>query len=170
VWSSGHVPGYRSRRPGFASRRYQIFWVVGLERGPLSLVSTNEELLGRKSSGCGLDSREYGRRDPLRWPRDILYPQKLALNKQRSLGRQTRYNQKPMSIIGVWFCCFLVWLTLLPWRWRLKLLPKRPSLNFTSLSSESHTLPVETAAFFHWPTLLPWGKILEVPPKRRTFS
>jgi hypothetical protein len=34
------VPGYRSRDPGFDSRLYQIFWeVVGLERGPLSLVS-----------------------------------------------------------------------------------------------------------------------------------
>jgi hypothetical protein len=42
------------------SRRYQIFWVVGLERGPLSLVSTTEELRGRKSHGSGLQSREYG--------------------------------------------------------------------------------------------------------------
>jgi hypothetical protein len=33
---------------------------VGLERGPLSLVSTTEELLGRTSSGSGLESREYG--------------------------------------------------------------------------------------------------------------
>jgi hypothetical protein len=33
--------------------------------GPLSLVSTTEELLG-KSRGSGLESREYGRRDPLR--------------------------------------------------------------------------------------------------------
>jgi hypothetical protein len=39
---------------------------VGLERGPLSLVSTFEELLGRKSSGAGLESREYGRKDPSR--------------------------------------------------------------------------------------------------------
>jgi hypothetical protein len=39
------------------SRPYQIFWeVMGLERGPLSLVSTTEELLGRKSSGSGLES------------------------------------------------------------------------------------------------------------------
>jgi hypothetical protein len=45
------------------SRRYQIFWeVVRLERGPLSLVSTIEELLGRKSSGSGLAIWEYGRR------------------------------------------------------------------------------------------------------------
>jgi hypothetical protein len=29
-------------------------------------VSTTEELLGRKSSGSGLVSREYGRRDPSR--------------------------------------------------------------------------------------------------------
>jgi hypothetical protein len=39
---------------------------VGRERGPLSLVSTIEELLERKSSGSGLENREYGRRDPSR--------------------------------------------------------------------------------------------------------
>jgi hypothetical protein len=45
------VPGYWSRGPGFVSRRYQIFReVVGLERGPLSLVSITEELLERKNS------------------------------------------------------------------------------------------------------------------------
>jgi hypothetical protein len=37
---------------------------VGLERGPLSFVSTTEELLGRKSSSSGLERWEYGRRDP----------------------------------------------------------------------------------------------------------
>jgi hypothetical protein len=37
-----------------------------LERGPLSLVSTIEELLGRKSSASGLERREYGRKDPSR--------------------------------------------------------------------------------------------------------
>jgi hypothetical protein len=31
---------------------------VGLEWGPLSLVSTTGELLGRKNSGSGLGSRE----------------------------------------------------------------------------------------------------------------
>jgi hypothetical protein len=45
---------------GFDFRRYQILWkVVGLERGPLSLLSTTEELLERKSSGSGLETREY---------------------------------------------------------------------------------------------------------------
>jgi hypothetical protein len=29
---------------------------VGLERGPLSLVSTTEEVLGRNSSGSGLET------------------------------------------------------------------------------------------------------------------
>jgi hypothetical protein len=65
---------------------------VGLERGPLSLVSTTEELLGRnaRSSGFGLENREYGRGDPLRWLRDTLYPQKVGTNfsdKRRSLVR-----------------------------------------------------------------------------------
>jgi hypothetical protein len=35
-------------RPGFDSRHYQKKKVVGLERGPLSLVSTIEELLDIK--------------------------------------------------------------------------------------------------------------------------
>jgi hypothetical protein len=81
------IPGYESRGPGFDFRRYQIFWIVGLERGSLSLVSTIEELLGRNSSGCGLENREYGHGDPLRWPRDTLYPQKLALTSLISGGR-----------------------------------------------------------------------------------
>jgi hypothetical protein len=45
--------------PGFDSRPYQIFWEVGgLERGPLSLVRTIEELLEWKSSGSGLENRD----------------------------------------------------------------------------------------------------------------
>jgi hypothetical protein len=52
------VSGYRSRGPEFDSRRYQIFWeVVGLERGPLSLVSLTEELLEWKSSGSALENQ-----------------------------------------------------------------------------------------------------------------
>jgi hypothetical protein len=80
LWSSSQSSWLQIQRSGFDSRRYQIFWeVVGLERGPLSLVSTTEELLGRKSTGSGLESRDYGRRDQSRWPRSTFYPQKLAL-------------------------------------------------------------------------------------------
>jgi hypothetical protein len=67
---------------------------VGLERGPLSLVSTIEELLGRKSSGSGLEIREYGRRDPSHWPRRTLYA-KFGTNfaeKWRSLGRYSSFE------------------------------------------------------------------------------
>jgi hypothetical protein len=40
------VSEYRTRDPGFVSLSYQIFWTVeGLERGPLSLMRTTEELL-----------------------------------------------------------------------------------------------------------------------------
>jgi hypothetical protein len=53
LWSSGHSSWLQIQREE----------VEGLERGPLSLESTNEELLGRKSSGSGLESREYGRRE-----------------------------------------------------------------------------------------------------------
>jgi hypothetical protein len=60
---------------------------VGLEWDPLSLVSTTEELLGRKSSGSSLEIRGYGRRDPSRLPRCTLYPQKFALTSPASGGR-----------------------------------------------------------------------------------
>jgi hypothetical protein len=45
-----------------------------------------EELLGRKSSGFGLENREYGNRDPSRCPRRTLYPQKLALTSPTRSG------------------------------------------------------------------------------------
>jgi hypothetical protein len=47
LWSSGQSSWIQIRRPGFDSRHYQKK-VVGLERGPLSLVSTTEELFYRK--------------------------------------------------------------------------------------------------------------------------
>jgi hypothetical protein len=62
---------------------------VGLERGPLSLVSTTEDLLGRDNSGSGLENIKCRRRDPLRWPRDTHLSTKVRTNfvdKQRSLG------------------------------------------------------------------------------------
>jgi hypothetical protein len=47
LWFSGQSSWLQIRRPGFDSRHYQEKSVVGLERGPLSLVSTTEELLDR---------------------------------------------------------------------------------------------------------------------------
>jgi hypothetical protein len=47
LWSSGQSSWLQIPRPGFDSRHYQKK-LVGLERGPLSLVSTTEELLDRK--------------------------------------------------------------------------------------------------------------------------
>jgi hypothetical protein len=60
---------------------------MGLERGPLSLVSITGELLEWKSRGSGLENWEFGRGDPLHWPRDTLYPQKLAITSPTSGGR-----------------------------------------------------------------------------------
>jgi hypothetical protein len=39
---------------------------------------------GRKRNGSGLENWESGRRDPLRWLRGTLYPQKLALTSPTS--------------------------------------------------------------------------------------
>jgi hypothetical protein len=67
LWSSDQCSWLQIRRSGFDSLHYQIFWeVVSLERAPLSLAYTTEELLGRNSSGSGLENREYGRGNPLR--------------------------------------------------------------------------------------------------------
>ena len=54
------VSGYRYRGPGFDPRRYKIFWVVvGLEKGPLSLVRSTEELLEwKKVAAPGLENRD----------------------------------------------------------------------------------------------------------------
>jgi hypothetical protein len=64
--------------------------MVGLEWGPLSLVSTIEKLLGRESSGSGLETENTAvgiSRDDHATP---LYPQKLQLTSStggcRSVG------------------------------------------------------------------------------------
>jgi hypothetical protein len=45
ITSSDHSSWLQIQRSGFDSQGYQIFWeVVGLERGPLSLLTTTEEL------------------------------------------------------------------------------------------------------------------------------
>jgi hypothetical protein len=68
---------------------------VDLEQGPVSLVSTIEELLGRKSSCSGLESREYAM-----W---YLLSAKVGTNlpdKRQPLGR---YSSLDDSGQGVFF-------------------------------------------------------------------
>jgi hypothetical protein len=83
---------------------------VGLKRGPLSLVSTNEELLGRKNSGSGLEKREYSCRD-ITLTMWLPLSAKVGTNfedKQRSLGRYTSFtdsDHRVCFISVVCLCC-----------------------------------------------------------------
>jgi hypothetical protein len=63
---------------------------VGLKRGPLSLVSTSEELLGRKNSGSCLENRDYSCRWLQHWLHDTPLSTRVATNsadKWRSLSQ-----------------------------------------------------------------------------------
>jgi hypothetical protein len=74
--------------------------------------------------GSGIEKREYGRGDLLRWPSDTLYPQKLALTSPtggghsvgmvRSRTKVTEFLWGPCSVRSKWaidssenalFCC-----------------------------------------------------------------
>jgi hypothetical protein len=135
LWTSGQS---QIQRSGFDSRRYHIWEVVVLERGPFSLVSTTEEILGRNSNGSALENREYGRGDPLRWPRDNLYPQKLILTSPTSGGRPmgtVRSPARATEFALVWFS--LVYLELCVWphvisRW----IQQRNGIKFVQISKK----------------------------------
>jgi hypothetical protein len=44
-------------------------------------------IFNNNNNNNNLENREYGRRDPSRWPRDTLYPQKFALTSPTSGSR-----------------------------------------------------------------------------------
>jgi hypothetical protein len=82
--------------------------VVGLELGPLSLVRIIEELLERKVAAPVQKTKINGRGDSLRWARDTLYPQKLALTSPTSGGRSDgipRLRTKATEFIFVFDMC-----------------------------------------------------------------
>jgi hypothetical protein len=108
LWYSGQSSWLQIQRSWFDSRRYHIFWdVVGLERGPLSLVSTIAELLGRKTSSSHLGTREYGRREPSRWPCGTINQQKLALTSPTSGGRSVGIVRSRTQTTEFVCCLFL---------------------------------------------------------------
>jgi hypothetical protein len=108
--SSGKSSRLDIQRSGFDYRHYQIYWkMVGLERGPLSLVSTTEELLDRKSSGSGLESQYYGCGDALHWQCDTPHRQTLALTSSTSGGRSVGivHSRTKATEFACFFCFVL---------------------------------------------------------------
>jgi hypothetical protein len=64
----------------------------------------------QNSSGSCLENREYSPRDPSRWPRGTLYPQKLETTSPTSGGRSVgivRSRTQTMEFV-VLFKCFLL--------------------------------------------------------------
>jgi hypothetical protein len=64
----------------------------------------------KKSSGSGLEIRDYGCRDPSRWPRGTLYPQKLALSSPTSGGHSVgivRWRAQAKEFVLFVVCPFL---------------------------------------------------------------
>jgi hypothetical protein len=85
LWSSCQSSWLHIERPRFDSRRYQIFWeVVGLERDPLSLVSTTEKLILRNNSGSGLENRDLSQGIHGVDYATPLYPQKLPITSPKA--------------------------------------------------------------------------------------
>jgi hypothetical protein len=82
---------------------------VGLEQGPLSLVSITEELLGRNSSSSGQENREYNQGGSVALTTQHPLSAKVGTTSPRSGGRTVgivRWRTKaflfsPPSEVGV---------------------------------------------------------------------
>jgi hypothetical protein len=120
LWSSGQSSWLQSQRSRVRFPALSDFWkVVGLEQGPLSLVSIIEELLVGKSSGSGLENREYGCWDPLCWLRNTFYSytQRLALTLSTSSGRSVDIvgSRTKGHLLLVKHYIWLIWVRSLAW-------------------------------------------------------
>jgi hypothetical protein len=61
-----------------------------------------------KSSGFGLEDREYDRKDPSHWPRDTLYPENLTLTSPTNGGRLVGIVRSPRSLVyDLWYYVYL---------------------------------------------------------------
>jgi hypothetical protein len=82
--------------------------ICSFSRRPLSLVSTIEKLLERKSSGFGLEIREYGveicRADHL----TALNPQKFTLTSPTSSGRSVSIVRSRTNATELLFAVLVV--------------------------------------------------------------
>jgi hypothetical protein len=100
---SGQSSWLQIQRSGFNSWRYQIFReIVGLERGPLSLVEYNWGATWKKSSCSGLEIRDYGRKGSAALT--TLHPsirKKFALTSSTSGVRSVFYSSLADSGHGV---------------------------------------------------------------------
>jgi hypothetical protein len=82
---------------------------VCLERGPLSLVITIEELLGRKSGGSGLENRDYGlgiRRADHATPHLSSKVGTNFIDNGRSVGRIVRSRTQTTELV----CLFYIYI------------------------------------------------------------
>jgi hypothetical protein len=137
---------------------------VGLEWGPLSLVSTTEELLARESSEPGVENREYSRRESSRWPRGTLYPQKLAPTSTASGGRSVCIVRSLTHATEFSFFDNFIFITS----------EYEESLGFWTLSIVQNSKYKETERFGNWicfrPQMRGGGDIYSVGSRRKSSS
>jgi hypothetical protein len=123
LWSSGQSSWIEIQRSSFWFPAIPDFLrSSGSRTGSTQPRKTIVELLGRNSSGSGLENREYCRGNPLRWPRDTLHPQKFALTLPTCGGRSVgivRLRTKTTEFVFVCWAAVIHYLAL--WNTRLSI-------------------------------------------------